>query len=66
MVESIISLLVYAVVLAILGYLVVWVLGIVGVTVPPRIIQLFAVLVVLILILWFFQGSHVVLFPRSP
>lgn len=57
MLESLVALLIYLVVLGIVFYLVIYVLGMLGVTVPPRVIQLVGVLVLLLAILWFLQGG---------
>ena len=57
MFESIISLLIYLVVIGIVFWLAVYVLGAIGVAVPPRVIQLIGVLVLLLVILWFIQGG---------
>jgi hypothetical protein len=51
MIASIITLLIYVVILAIVVYLVIWVLGIIGVPIPEKVIQLLWVVVALIAIL---------------
>ena len=51
MIASIITLLIYIVLLAIVVYLVIWVLGIIGVPIPEKVIQLLWVVVALIAIL---------------
>ena len=51
MIEAVIQLLIYIVILAIVVYLVVWVLGIVGVPIPAKVLQLIWVVVALIAIL---------------
>ena len=57
MIESILSLLIYLVVLGIVFYLIIYVLKALGITVPTKVIQLVGVLVLLLVILWFFQGG---------
>ena len=51
MIASIITLLIYVVILAIVVYLVIWVLGIIGVPIPEKVIQLLWVIVALVAIL---------------
>jgi hypothetical protein len=56
MFESVITFLVYLVLLAILVYLVIWVVrDVIGVPIPERVIQLLWVIVALVVILWFFR-----------
>ncbi len=55
MFESIIMLLIYLCLFALVVYLVLWVLGEVGITIPPRVMQLFWVIVVLVAILLVFK-----------
>ena len=57
MIESILSLLIYLLVLGLLGYLVVYVLRLIGVPIPERVIQIVGVIVLLIVVLWFIQGG---------
>ncbi len=54
MVESVIWLLIYICLLVGVAWLVLWVLGQIGVPLPPRVVQIFWVIVVLlvILLLW--------------
>lgn len=51
MFESVIVLLIYLCILAILFYIVVWVLGTLGIVIPPRIVQILIVIAILIVIL---------------
>jgi hypothetical protein len=51
MIESIITLLIYICLLAIVVYLVIWVLGIVGVNLPPKVIQILWAIVALVALL---------------
>lgn len=51
MVETIITLLIYIAVVVGVCYLVIWVLGMLGIALPERVIQVFWVIVVLIVIL---------------
>ena len=51
MIAGIITLLIYVVILAIVVYLVIWVLGIIGVPIPEKVIQLLWVIVALVAIL---------------
>ena len=51
MIASVITLLIYIVLLAILVYLVLWVLEIVGIPIPAKVVQLLWVVVALIAIL---------------
>lgn len=60
MVERIIYALIYLCVLAIGYYLIIWVLGAIGIHIPPMVLQILLVILVLvaILILWrLFSGS---------
>jgi len=61
MITAIITALIYIVLLAIVVYLVIWVLQIIGVALPPKIIQLiwvvFALIVLLILVQLFLGGG---------
>lgn len=52
----VLNFLIELVILAIVFYLVVWVLGVIGIPVPQKVIQLLGVLVLLILILSLFAG----------
>lgn len=51
MIEAVITLLIYICVLALVVYLVIWVLEIVGIALPPKVIQIIWVIVVLIVLL---------------
>lgn len=67
MVASILSLLIYLVILGLVFYLAVYVLGALGITVPQKVVQLVGVLVVLLVLLSFFGGYVEPLpFFRSP
>ncbi len=61
MLASVISLLIYIVIIALVFYLVIWVLGIVGIELPPKVIQLlwviFALIVILMLVNLLTSGS---------
>lgn len=56
MFETVIALLIQICFLAILAYLVIWVLGILGVSLPPRVVQIFWVVVVLIVVLLLYRA----------
>lgn len=60
MVEGIISLLITVCFLAIIVYLVIWVLGIIGIPLPEKVVQILWVIVALIvlLLLWRLVSSH--------
>lgn len=51
MVEALIMLLIYICVLALAVYLILWVLEIIGISLPPKVVQIIWVIVVLIVIL---------------
>lgn len=51
MIESVIMLLIYVCILALVVYLVIWVLGQIGVSLPPQVIKILWVIVALIVIL---------------
>jgi hypothetical protein len=51
MIEGIIQLLIYVCVLALVVYLIIWVLGIIGVPIPDKVIQIVWVIVALVVIL---------------
>jgi uncharacterized membrane protein len=55
MIASVITFLIYLCLLAIVVYIVIWVLGIIGVPLPAKVIQLLWVIVGLIAILWLVQ-----------
>ena len=63
MLTAIISFLIWLLVIGLIFYLVVWVLGILGIPIPPRAVQIVGAIVFLILLLWFVQavmsGGHV-------
>jgi len=56
MFEGIILLLIQICFVAILAYIVIWVLGVLGVELPPRVVQIFWVIVVLIVILLLYRA----------
>lgn len=56
MITTIIMLLIYIVLLAIVAYLIIWVLEVIGVPIPPKIIQLLWVVVALIALLLIVQA----------
>jgi hypothetical protein len=67
MIVWLLNVLITLVVLGIVFWLAVAVLSALGVTVPPRILQLIGLLVLLIVVLWFFTGQPLLItFPRSP
>src|SRR5262245_15808404 len=55
MIESIITLLVYVCLLALVIYLIIWVLGIIGVQLPEKVVQIIWVIVALIVVLMILQ-----------
>lgn len=55
MLASVITFLIYLCLLAIVVYVIIWVLGIIGVPLPEKVIQLLWVIVGLIAILWLVQ-----------
>lgn len=61
MIESIISFLIGLCIFAIVIYLIIWVLGQIGINLPPKVIQLFWVIVMLIAVLMLIKmvGPHV-------
>lgn len=61
MFESVIMLLIYIALVVGLAYLVLWVLGQLGIALPPRLVQVFWVIVVLIvvLLLWRMVGPAI-------
>jgi hypothetical protein len=56
MLAAVIWLLIYILILGLIGYLIIWVLGVLGIPVPQRVIQIVGVIVVLLVILWFVQA----------
>jgi hypothetical protein len=56
MFETVIMLLIQICLVAVLAYIVIWVLGILGVTIPPRVVQLLWVIVALIVILLLYRA----------
>src|SRR5262245_48002710 len=55
MIESIITLLIYVCLLALVVYLIIWVLGVIGVPLPEKVIQIIWVIVALIVVLMILQ-----------
>jgi hypothetical protein len=56
MIASVVTFLIYVCVLALVIYLIIWVLrDIIGVPIPPKVIQILWVIVALIVILWLVQ-----------
>lgn len=53
MIESVIALLIYVCVLALVIYVVIWVLGQIGVSLPPQVIKIIWIIVALLVLLWF-------------
>lgn len=53
MIESVITLLIYVCVLALVIYLVIWVLGQIGVSLPSQVVKIIWIIVALIVLLWF-------------
>lgn len=51
MIETIITLLIYVCLLALVVYLAIWVLGVVGIALPPKVIQIIWVIVALVVLL---------------
>ena len=51
MIEALMTVLIYACVLALVVYLIIWVLGIIGVALPEKVVQLIWVIVALIVVL---------------
>jgi hypothetical protein len=56
MLEAVITFLIWLLILGLVFYLVVWVLGILGVPIPPRAVQIVGAIIFLILLLWFVQA----------
>lgn len=52
MIEALITFLIYACVIALVVYLLIWVLGIIGVALPPKVIQILWVIVALVILLY--------------
>lgn len=61
MFETVIMLLIQICLVAVLAYIVIWVMGILGVTIPPRVIQILWVIVALIVILLLYRALWPVL-----
>ena len=62
MLSTIIVFLIWLLVLGLIFWIAVWVLGLLGIAIPPRVIQIVAAIVFLIILLWFVQafvsGGH--------
>lgn len=56
MIEAIITLLIYAAVLAIIIYIVIYALGVIGVPLPGKVIQLVWLIFGLLVLLWAFRA----------
>ncbi len=54
---KILYLLLYVAVLVLIGAVVVWILGKLGITVPARIQQIAGAILILLLLIWFFTGG---------
>ena len=52
MLVSIITLLIYVCILALVIYVVIWVLGEIGVVLPPQVIKILWIIVALLVLLW--------------
>lgn len=66
MLESVISILIYVCILALVVWLVIWVLGQIGVPLPAQVIRILWVIFALIVLLWFVRmflggGLHLAL-----
>lgn len=55
MLAAVISLLIWLLVLGLVFYLVVWVLGLLGIAIPPMVIKIVGAIVFLIVLLWFVE-----------
>lgn len=51
MIDGLVILLIYACILALVVYLVIWVLGVIGISLPPKVIQILWVIVALVIVL---------------
>lgn len=56
MLATVISFLIYLLVIGLCFALVIWVLGMIGVPVPMRVIQILGAIVFLLVLLWFIQA----------
>lgn len=56
MVETVISLLIYVCIIALVFYLIVYVMGVIGITIPPKVVQILMVIFALIVILMIYQA----------
>jgi hypothetical protein len=67
MLEAVIMFLIWLLVLGLVFWLVVWVLGLLGIPIPPRVVQIVGAIIFLILLLYFVQavmGGHLPRFGR--
>lgn len=55
MLESVITLLIYVCVLALVIYIVLWVLSQVGIALPPQVVKIIWIILALIVLLWFLR-----------
>ena len=69
MIERVIYALLYLCVIAICYFLIIWVLGVIGIHIPPQVLNILMVMLVLIAILilvrLFWQGGSFPLWPRD-
>ncbi len=56
MLTAVISLLIWLLILGLVFYLVVWVLGILGIAIPDQAIKIVGAIIFLIVLLWFVQA----------
>lgn len=56
MLEAVIMFLIWLLVLGLVFWLVVWVLGLLGIAIPPRVVQIVAAIIFLIILLYFVQA----------
>lgn len=56
MVEAVIMFLIWLLVIGLVFWVVVWVLGILGIPIPPRVVQIVGAIIFLILLLYFLQA----------
>ena len=56
MVETVIALLIYVCIIALVFYLIVYVMGVLGIALPPKVLQILMVIFALIVILMLYQA----------
>jgi len=56
MVETVIALLIYICIIALVFYLIVYVMGVLGIALPPKVLQILMVIFALIVILMLYQA----------